>query len=86
MQKFFIRYHLVGNRVVTETKEYESFGEAVVKTQTGLKRDVIGIVNNGEHVIEMKTKYITYYEVMTESQAKLQSEIASVSNAILSQK
>ncbi|WP_050613292.1 hypothetical protein [Bacillus testis] len=59
MEKFYIRYHIIGNRVVTDVREFESFAEAVSRVGKGLKNEVIGIVKNNEHVIEIKTNQIT---------------------------
>ena len=68
-EKYFIRYHVVGNKVVTDSKEFESFGEAVSLISKSLKNEVIGIVKNGGHVIEIQTKYIVYHEVMSKKEA-----------------
>lgn len=82
MEKFFIRYHVVGNRVVTDIREFESFAEAVTCTSKGLNNEVIGIVKNDEHVIEIQTKHITYHEVMSEGVYKKEREINHLSGLI----
>lgn len=79
MEKIYIRYHIVGNRVNTEEKKFENFGTAVAMVATKIKeRDVIAAVRNSGHVIEIKTNYITYHEVMTESENKKREKLMMI--------
>lgn len=84
MQKFFIRYHIVGNKIVTDAREFESFGEAVSYTSKGLRNGVIGIAKNDDHVVEMQTKHITHHEVMSVEVAKKERDIQQMSNLVQS--
>lgn len=70
MEKFYIRYHIVGNSIVSEVKEFESFAQAVTSTSRRLTNEVLAIVKEDGHVIEIQKKYITYHEVMDEDAAK----------------
>ena len=80
MENFHVRYHIVGNRVVSDVKEFESFNAAVISTSNGLKNEVISIVRNDKHVVEIQTKNITYHEVMSEDTAKKEREMTHISN------
>lgn len=75
MEKFYIRYHIVGNRVVSDVREFDSFGEAIAKVSKGLNNKVIAVLRNGEHVIEIKTEHITYHEVMGEKEYKIDRDL-----------
>lgn len=80
MKKFYIRYHIVGNRVVTDVREFDSFGEAIAKVSKGLNNKVIAVLRNGEHVIEIKTEHITYHEVIGEKEYKKERDLNQLSN------
>ncbi|MBB6446480.1 hypothetical protein [Bacillus benzoevorans] len=83
MEKFFIRYHIVGNRVVSETKEFENFGEAVALVGTAIRNlGWIGIVRDQGHVVEIKTESITYFEVLNQKSAESESAINHLSNLV----
>ena len=79
-EKYFIRYHVVGNKVVTDIREFDSFGEAVSLISKGLKNEVVGIVKNGGYVIEIQTKHIIYHEVMNGTEFKKQREWNHLNN------
>ncbi|OLS34420.1 hypothetical protein BTR22_18490 [Alkalihalophilus pseudofirmus] len=82
MEKFYIRYHVVGNRVVTDVREFKSFGEAVSRIAKVIKNEVIAVVKNNEHVIEIQTKHITYHEVMSEEVAEKEQALNRLGNLI----
>ncbi|MED3932927.1 hypothetical protein [Priestia megaterium] len=79
-KKFFIRYHIVGNKVVTDIQEFKNFGEAIARTSKRLENRIIGIVKDGDHVIEINTKYITHHEVMSEEVEKERKKIETLVN------
>lgn len=83
MEKVYIRYHLVGNKVIAEKREFENFEAAVADVaQKVREREVITIVKNGGHVYEIQTKFITHHEVMTEEEYKKLQKTARLDNLI----
>lgn len=83
MEKFIIRYHIVGNKVITDVKEFENFGVAVIKTARMVEENErIAITKNGSHVYEIKTEYITHHEVLTEEEAKRHDVMRQIGNMV----
>ncbi|MGN7183661.1 hypothetical protein [Cytobacillus kochii] len=81
MEKFFIRYHIVGDRAVIDSKEFGSLGEAIVKVGNSIRKaEWVAAVKNDGHLVEIKTKYITHFEVMTEKSAKLESDLNALAS------
>ena len=83
MEKIFVRYHINGNKAISETKEFESFGEAVARIGMAVReREWIGVVRNDGHVTEIRTSNITHFDVLTERSAKLESELNHLSKMV----
>ena len=84
MEKFYIRYHIVGDKEVMDVREFDSFAEAVSLIGGKLKNELIGIVKREGHVVEIQTKYITHHEVMSEDVYKKQLELTRLNNLVKS--
>lgn len=79
-KKFHIRYHIVGNKVITDVQEFKNFGEAIARTSKRLENRIIGIVKEGDHVVEINTHFITHHEVMSEEVEKERKKIETLVN------
>lgn len=79
-KKFHIRYHIVGNKVITDIQEFKNFGEAIARASKRLENRIIGIVKDGDHVVEINTKYITHHEVMSEEVEKERKKFETLVN------
>lgn len=81
MIRVFVRYHLTGNKVVSEIKEFQSFGEAVARIGTAIRtQGWIGIVKKDGYVTEIRTISITHFDVLTEECQKKESDLNYLSN------
>lgn len=78
MEKFYIRYHVAGDKFFTDIREFESFGDAVVYAARKMDQSVIAVIKNDGHVIEIQTNHITHHEVMTLEVAEKELALAQL--------
>lgn len=61
--KFYIHYHIVGGKLVSEIIDFKTSDEAVNCTASKMKKETISITAEDQFV-EIKTKHITHYEIL----------------------
>lgn len=70
----------MGNRVVTEVRESDSFEEVLddVKVRTG--EPIIDVYLKEKHIVRIRVSSITHYEVLSESEYKKEKDFCGLKN------